>query len=180
MLFHNYGCKLSLTESVPHTGYRTSRNGSKLPARKKSEDGPLEFCHYPLGESFLLGMYKSLGHDVVRASLQQLYELEVSISGERRMTEDEIYQTFLSNTPPAQQDDFRDLYRCLHGRSIPGYTATATTTPAPQRAALVALYNATNGPGWKNNTKWLSEAPISQWHGVVTYCGSVIGLDPPL
>ena len=148
---------------------------TEAPWEKKSgpENGPLAYCHYHLGESFFLGMYESLGHDVVRASLQQLYKLK----RERVMTEDDIYQTFLSNTPPAQQDEFRDLYLCLHGRPIPGYTAPATATPTQARDALVALYNATNGPGWKNNTKWLSEAPISQWHGVATYCGSVIGLD---
>ena len=150
---------------------------NEAPWEKKSrpENGPLAYCEYSLGESFLLGIYESLGHDVVRASLQQLYE--VSISGERRMTEDDIYQTFLSNTPPAQQDEFRDLYLCLHGRPIPGYTAPATAIPTQARDALVALYNATNGPGWKNNANWLSEAPIRQWHGVATYCGRVIGLD---
>ena len=36
------------------------------------------------------------------------------------------------------------------------------------RAALVALYNATNGPNWTNNTNWLSTAPLNQWHGVTT------------
>ncbi len=32
--------------------------------------------------------------------------------------------------------------------------------------ALVALYNATDGPNWNNNTNWLS-GPLSTWHGVV-------------
>ena len=114
---------------------------------------------------------------MVRAFLQQLYELDVSISGAGQLTEDEIEQTFLSNTRPAMKDEFRDLYTCFHGRPIPGYTATATTTPPSHGAALVALYNARNGTGWKNNTKWLCEAPISQWHRVITYCGNVIGLD---
>ena len=33
---------------------------------------------------------------------------------------------------------------------------------------LVALYNATDGTNWKNSTNWLSDRPISDWHGVVT------------
>ena len=43
-------------------------------------------------------------------------------------------------------------------------------TPAPpvDRAALVALYNATDGPNWTNNHNWLSEAPIGEWYGVTT------------
>ena len=36
------------------------------------------------------------------------------------------------------------------------------------RAALVALYEATNGDNWKDNTNWLSDRPLSQWHGVTT------------
>ena len=46
------------------------------------------------------------------------------------------------------------------------------------RDALVAFYNATNGPNWKNNTNWLSDLQISDWHGVETnYRGKVIELN---
>ncbi|MCC6752550.1 MAG: hypothetical protein IT266_01055 [Saprospiraceae bacterium] len=31
--------------------------------------------------------------------------------------------------------------------------------------ALVALYQATNGPNWKNHTNWL-QGPVSKWYGV--------------
>ena len=34
------------------------------------------------------------------------------------------------------------------------------------KAALVALYNATDGPNWTNNSNWLSDAPVGEWHGV--------------
>ena len=36
------------------------------------------------------------------------------------------------------------------------------------RAALVALYRATNGPNWYKRTDWLSDAPLGEWHGVTT------------
>ena len=39
---------------------------------------------------------------------------------------------------------------------------------ATDRAALIALYNATNGPNWTNNRNWLSTKPLNQWHGVTT------------
>ena len=39
---------------------------------------------------------------------------------------------------------------------------------AGDRAALVALYNATDGPNWTNNDNWLSNRPIGEWHGVTT------------
>ena len=41
-------------------------------------------------------------------------------------------------------------------------------TQAAEREALVALYQATNGPNWKNNTNWLSDKPLGEWYGVIT------------
>ncbi len=38
--------------------------------------------------------------------------------------------------------------------------------PASDREALIRLYHATGGPNWTNNTNWLSEAPLDDWHGV--------------
>ena len=39
---------------------------------------------------------------------------------------------------------------------------------ATDRAALVALYNATDGKNWRINRHWLSDEPIGLWHGVAT------------
>ena len=36
------------------------------------------------------------------------------------------------------------------------------------RAALAALYNATNGSSWQDDTNWLSNRPLGEWHGVST------------
>ena len=40
--------------------------------------------------------------------------------------------------------------------------------PSPDRATLVVLYNATDGPNWTNSSGWLTTAPIGQWYGVTT------------
>ena len=45
---------------------------------------------------------------------------------------------------------------------------TTATTPGPDRAALVALYNATDGPNWVNNGNWLSDEALGEWYGVTT------------
>ena len=46
--------------------------------------------------------------------------------------------------------------------------------PPDERRALVALYNATDGATWSNNSHWLSGNPCTDaWHGVV--CQSVDG-----
>ena len=45
-------------------------------------------------------------------------------------------------------------------------SSPAQVTQSPDRAALTALYNATNGENWTNNTNWLSDKPLDEWHGV--------------
>lgn len=61
---------------------------------------------------------------------------------------------------------------------FPDYKSTSFCAPDPSptpvpsfdsstdRAALVALYQATNGPNWKRNDNWLTDAPLVQWFGV--------------
>ena len=46
------------------------------------------------------------------------------------------------------------------------------------RAALIALYNATGGDDWESKTNWLTDAPLDKWHGVqVDAFGRVIAID---
>ena len=46
------------------------------------------------------------------------------------------------------------------------------------RAALMKLYDATNGPGWTNSDGWGTDAPLRTWHGVATDgTGRVLSLD---
>ena len=45
-------------------------------------------------------------------------------------------------------------------------------------ATLAAFYNATDGPNWYDNTRWLTDAPISDWSGVTAsniVNGGVVG-----
>ena len=54
---------------------------------------------------------------------------------------------------------------------------SANLTICTGREALVALYHATNGPGWVNNMNWLSDEPLRYWYGVWTdRAGRVAGL----
>ena len=46
------------------------------------------------------------------------------------------------------------------------------------RVALGRLYRATNGPDWTQNTNWLTNAPVADWHGVtVGLFGQLVILD---
>ena len=40
------------------------------------------------------------------------------------------------------------------------------TVENPDRAALVAFYEATDGPNWVNSENWLTDAPLKDWYGV--------------
>ncbi len=46
-----------------------------------------------------------------------------------------------------------------------------------QKDALIAIYNSTNGDNWNNNTNWLSDEPLSTWHGVTIIGNKVTKLD---
>ena len=54
--------------------------------------------------------------------------------------------------------------------SIPNHRGTGAYCAARQsdRDILVVLYHATGGPNWTNNTNWLSDRPVGEWHGVTT------------
>ena len=88
----------------------------------------------------------------------------------------------------AEDDDDDDGVFDLRARSsgiriplVPGnyiveattYAGTATgdftlTIIRPELAALHALYNATDGANWINSGNWLSDAALSDWHGIKT------------
>ena len=57
-------------------------------------------------------------------------------------------------------------------------TAADGGSVASDRAALVALYKATEGASWSTRTNWLSGRPLDEWHGVTTNSvGRVTALD---
>ena len=50
--------------------------------------------------------------------------------------------------------------------SCSGSVEEDRTAVEEDRAALIALYNATDGDNWKDNTNWLSNKPLKEWSGV--------------
>ena len=54
----------------------------------------------------------------------------------------------------------------------------ATTASQSDREVLEALYDATRGAGWTEDTNWKTTAPLESWHGVtIGPSGRVTGLD---
>ena len=83
---------------------------NRIRANLPGDDG----CEYRVGEAFWTGMYLGLGHDAVSSQMHGVYEAALAKNG-GNLTEAEIYQVLLSNTPPEKQDEFRELYQRLHG-----------------------------------------------------------------
>ena len=53
-----------------------------------------------------------------------------------------------------------------------------TTANLKDREAMVALYNATNGQHWINNTRWMKGDPcIDKWHGLYCIGGRVLQIN---
>ena len=52
-----------------------------------------------------------------------------------------------------------------------------TAIPADQCEALVALYDATGGKSWTNQTGWLNDSDPCSWYGVSCSQGVVVALD---
>ena len=57
---------------------------------------------------------------------------------------------------------------------LAGQAGAATSGAAGDRAALMALYDATDGDNWTDNTNWGSDEDLADWYGVATYQGRVV------
>ncbi len=53
----------------------------------------------------------------------------------------------------------------------------ACNVPSTERAALIDLFNATNGASWTNNTNWNTSAPVCDWFGVTVTNNRVTGIN---
>ncbi len=81
---------------------------------------PEPSCNYSFGRYLLVSLLDLLGEAALSSALRELY-LEHDLnpgSAEvfpTTLVEEEIYQVFLKHTPPGLEEDFRDLYRRIHG-----------------------------------------------------------------
>ena len=66
-------------------------------------------------------------------------------------------------------ESFQNWLTAIPNNDLPqGVTPLGPNCSPTDHAALVALYNATDGPNWANNDNWLSDRPLGEWHGVAT------------
>ena len=79
-------------------------------------------CQYSMGEYFFLDVHKTLGPDAMAAALRDLSrsllksDMKLLPSGLTDSGKEErIYYAFLKHTPVDKEEEFRGLYRRLHG-----------------------------------------------------------------
>ena len=115
---------------------------------------------------------------------------DVSVSPSSLTFTAENYNSAQSFTVTAVQDgdavnDAALITHTAAGGSYEGVTASIGVsvsdddgTVATDKAALVALYDATDGPNWTTSTSWKTAAALGTWHGVtVDFDGRVTGID---
>ena len=97
------------------------------------------------------------------------------VGGNWQMLPDAVKSTATSATITGLANGTEYQVQVRAGNSVGdgAWSASATGTPVAavdndDRAALVDLYNATNGASWTNSTNWNTSEPLDTWHGVTT------------
>ena len=82
------------------------------------DESPLR-CTYVFGEYFFLSLFQLLGKEALSSALKEMHnrftltELDVRLRGK------DIYLIFLNHIPPGKTEEYRDLFRRLHGGPWP-------------------------------------------------------------
>ncbi len=108
-----------------------------------------EGCAYALGENFLLGLYDTIGRVAFVEALTDLYLSEPGSelpAGDPRV-EEWVYNILLENTPADKQEEFRDLYRMLHGgqHAFPDTDFSDGHGDQPAAASTIAVGKSVKG-----------------------------------
>ena len=90
------------------------------------------------------------------------------------------YQVSISGYPPEAVFGGTTQTVTVGADGVSATVAFAARVSNSDRAALVALYNAADGPNWVESENWLTEVPLGEWFGVTTdTLGRVVGLELP-
>ena len=72
----------------------------------------------------------------------------------------------LTGSIPAALCKFENTINPQQGSANLSCAGSTTGGASDDRAVLMELYNATDGPNWSNNSNWGSNGPLNGWHGV--------------
>ena len=77
------------------------------------------------------------------------------------------------STGPAYAAPIRSPFK----RLSPAHGFVPIDIPQSEANALIAFFQATDGPNWTTNTGWGTDPVVGNWHGVTVEDGHVTGLD---
>ena len=144
----------TLAEMETITGFQAPPNDDEYSLSEMAA----ELLAAESGEASLLAIWELLGPDT---PWQEAFKTTFG------MTVEEFYHIFEKH----RADGFPKL-------DLPSIEPSFDDLPQVDRLALVALYNATGGANWANNSNWLSDEHIGKWQGVtVKSSGRVTELD---
>ena len=110
--------KDQLRKSARYAQERCVRHGienvHQLGAPDPPEPRRVSGCVYGLGRHFLISLFETVGEAAVSSALRELY-LRLLTAPDSRPTEKDVYRTFLKYVTSGLEEEFRDLYRRLHG-----------------------------------------------------------------
>ena len=79
----------------------------------------IDHCAETMGELFLYNLFELMGWDAAGRALGDIYEKSTSIVDEQNalfsVSEESLYESFMSNAPRGSAEDVRELYERLHG-----------------------------------------------------------------
>ena len=113
-------------------------------------------------------------------------QLRAQVRDQKARVMSDVAVSWASNDPSVATVDGWGLVTAIdNGRATITATAgsasgraTVTVLESPDRAALIALYNATDGPNWVDAENWLTDKPLGDWYGVDTNdSGRIVSLD---
>ena len=171
--YNNY----SFVDLVPN--YESLSEISRLQLSPQKSTGADELIEGIMGETYTFKASEVDGEQVD----YQWYILKKGFSYENTneiIPNETSTELILSNIT---EDDL-DTYICVAtSESIPGFEIWSPTfeltgsVSETEKLALIAVYNATNGDDWINNTNWLTEEPIRNWYGVEVSGNKVVEVD---
>ena len=157
----------------------------KLQLQSNQLSGPIPPELGRLSNVTAIHMYKNRLQGSIPDELGQLAKMRTldfshnpGLSGQlpRSMTRlTTIEAIYLVNTGVCVPDDpeFTAWLNGLRAKDV-----NTCPSPTPDRDALTILYFAMGGSNWLDNTAWLSDLPLVEWHGVTTDTSDrVVALD---
>ena len=103
--------ELALDTTCSH--YENIRHYNYISEFEETDTLTVDICPYNLGENFMLSALQLMGLENLSAALRELYLLHRDT--DQPVTEEAIYNAFLNNVSDEKKEEFRSLYRRLHG-----------------------------------------------------------------